>query len=106
MADEIKIPQGWNGLQSNIQFIIDNLMVNNTRFVLDNWDYKYINLRVDMRSGSSLIKAGNLLPSKEVIQAEYLLDVLTAAKELIGDDTKGFDVAWDKLKTLVDKYEI
>ena len=35
------------------------MMVNGSHTVLNNWDIKYLDLRMDMRSGYFLIKEGN-----------------------------------------------
>ena len=50
-----QIPKGWHPLKEVISFIYANLMSRNPRFVLDNWDHKYINLRIDMRTGATKI---------------------------------------------------
>ncbi len=52
------IPQGWIPLKDAVKFVNDNLMTK-TKFTLDNWDYKYTNIRVDMRTGHATIQAGN-----------------------------------------------
>lgn len=44
-----------NKLDAVRQFV----MTNDTRHVLENWGIKYLDLRVDMRTGQFLIKEGN-----------------------------------------------
>ena len=50
-----QIPEGWHPFKEVISFIYANLMSRNPKFVLDNWDYKYINIRIDMRTGNTRI---------------------------------------------------
>jgi hypothetical protein len=47
----MNIPEDWIPIDEAIKFIKDNLMVKGSRFILDNWNYKYIDLRIDMRTG-------------------------------------------------------
>jgi len=49
----------WVNLHTVLDFIEENLMTNNPRFVLDDWDCKYINIRVDMRTGKAYLTPGN-----------------------------------------------
>ena len=49
----------WLPLSEVVREINKNIMPNNPKFVLGNWDCKYINIRVDMRTGMALVKPGN-----------------------------------------------
>ncbi len=39
-------------------FLKENSMCNNVRFVLDNLEFEYINVRVDMRTSTCLMSCG------------------------------------------------
>lgn len=53
----------WNhGLKQVFKFLQDNIMARSDKgchFVMDNWTCKYINLRVDMRTGNVSLFEGN-----------------------------------------------
>lgn len=53
------IPDGWIPLNDAVEFVTNNLM-RKTNFALDNWEYKYTNIRVDMRTGRAIIQAANI----------------------------------------------
>ena len=55
----IEAPEGWIPLKDAVRFIEDNLMTNGSSFALENWEYKYTNIRVDMRTGSAIIQPAN-----------------------------------------------
>jgi hypothetical protein len=56
----MNVPAGWIPLKDAVKFINDNLMVADPRGVLDDWDSKYLNVRIDMRTGAAFIKKGNI----------------------------------------------
>lgn len=80
MSEETQIPEGWIPFNEAIDFVKKNFMFVNSRFVLDNFDYKYTELRVDMRTGDVFIKPGDrqrervleLMLSEARNQIEYL----------------------------------
>lgn len=63
----MNIPEDWIQLEAAMELINRNLMYNNPRGVLDDWEAKYLNLRIDMRTGATLIRRGNV--SKEAQDA-------------------------------------
>lgn len=77
MTKKTTIPQGWITLNNAIDFIKTNLMTNNTRFVLDNFtENKYLTLRIDMRTGNTIIQPGNKIQNlnKELEITKKLLN--------------------------------
>ena len=60
MQDDCELPKGWISFDAAGKFINANLMTTTPRFVLDNWTCKYINMRVDMRTGAVILSKGNL----------------------------------------------
>lgn len=51
----------WVPIDQAYNFLTERVMLKNPRFILDNWDCKYISIRVDMRTGMALVNPGNLL---------------------------------------------
>lgn len=68
MKIEYSDKQEWNDL-SAIDAIKAMTMAVDTRPVLENWNLKYIDARIDMRTGSVLLKEGNCHGEK----ARYLV---------------------------------
>jgi hypothetical protein len=56
---DVYVPEGWMLLQTAVDFVKEHTMDVDTRFVLDNWEYKYLNIRVDMRTGMATIQPAN-----------------------------------------------
>lgn len=50
----------WQPLHQAEIRIRERLMTTNPEFVLRNWDCKYINMRVDMRTGNVVMTPGNI----------------------------------------------
>jgi hypothetical protein len=48
----------WLNLETLMDFIKENLMTVNPDFALDNFDFKYIDVRIDMRTGSAILQRG------------------------------------------------
>jgi hypothetical protein len=58
---EPKVPSGWIPIETCLAWIKPRLMVSgDQRYVLDNWDCKYVEIRVDMRTGLATMRPGNL----------------------------------------------
>ena len=53
------IPQGWIPLEQGIEWIKQHSMLTKPSFVLNNWEYKYLMLRIDMRTLSCRILPGD-----------------------------------------------
>ena len=49
----------WDGGLAKLQLLEALTMAHNPVMVLNNWDLKYINIRVDMRTGSFMITDRN-----------------------------------------------
>lgn len=49
----------WVPLGEALRGIEARFMFRDPRFVLDNWDCKYLDVRIDMRTGSAYVKPGN-----------------------------------------------
>jgi hypothetical protein len=49
----------WMPFDAGVKFLADHLMVNEATWVLRHWNCKYVDVRVDMRTGSMLIRPGN-----------------------------------------------
>lgn len=49
----------WWPLRDAVEWLTQRLICNGSRFVLDNWDCKYIDARIDMRTGAVLLRPGN-----------------------------------------------
>jgi hypothetical protein len=63
MTDQLPskdLPEGWISLSQGFDWIADRLMVKTPEFVIKNWDCKYINARIDMRTGKVLLTPGNV----------------------------------------------
>jgi hypothetical protein len=64
----------------------------NAKFVVNNFDYKYTNLRIDMRSGHALIRSGNAHlinlkeAEKEICSLQATIDKLVEAVSALSDD--------------------
>lgn len=61
----MNIPKGWIPLKDAVKFINDNLMITDPRGVIDDWDSKYLNVRIDMRTGAAFIKKGNIIEENQ-----------------------------------------
>ena len=48
----------WLNLQTLMDFINENLMTVNPKFVVNNFDFKYIDIRIDMRTGHAILSRG------------------------------------------------
>lgn len=55
--------------QSALDLLREETMARGSRIILDNFDLKYIDARIDMRSGAVLLKEGNCIDTK----ARYLV---------------------------------
>lgn len=55
-----QLPQGWIPLGQGFGWIADRLMLKTPEFILNNWDCKYVNARIDMRTGSVRLEPGNV----------------------------------------------
>lgn len=53
------LPEGWIPFGEATSWLKHHLMVNDSNFVLDHWDCKYVVARIDMRTGAMLLWAGN-----------------------------------------------
>lgn len=54
-----KVPQDWIPLNEAVDFVKERIMANGSNFVLDNFEYKYTVIRVNMSTGSAIILPGN-----------------------------------------------
>lgn len=52
-------PANWITLEEAVQWIQPRLLANGSSFIHSNWDCKYVNVRVDMRTGFAFIMPGN-----------------------------------------------
>ena len=60
MSDLIEGLEGeWLNLETLMDFIKENLMTVNPKFVVDNFDFKYIDIRIDMRTGYAILSRGS-----------------------------------------------
>lgn len=59
MTKEGVLPEGWLDVDQQIAWLKERMMFNDPRFVLDNWDCKYVNLRIDMRTGAAILSPGS-----------------------------------------------
>lgn len=50
----------WWPLRDAVEWLTQRLICNGSRFVLDNWNCKYIDARIDMRTGAVLLRPGNV----------------------------------------------
>lgn len=49
----------WIGFIEAVGQLEKHLACNGSNFILDNWKFKYVNARIDMRTGSTLLEPGN-----------------------------------------------
>ena len=100
----------WTNLQTLMDFISENLMTVNTDFVLNNFDFKYVDIRVDMRSGNAILYRGTkktdlikeLEKHKQVVEAANILINGWACPE---DQGSQFDYDWDNLDKTLEQLE-
>lgn len=51
----------WHSLTDAFSAIVERLAANDGgKFILDNWNCKYIDVRIDMRTGNTYIQPGNV----------------------------------------------
>ena len=50
---------------SAIDGLKKHVMADGGRLVMDNWDAKYLNIRMDMRTGNVLISEGNIRDARK-----------------------------------------
>jgi hypothetical protein len=53
------LPQDWISFADGFEFLQSRLAVKNPEFMLENWNCKYINARIDMRTGVMRLQPGN-----------------------------------------------
>ena len=59
MEQRQELPEGWHDLGRQVAWIRERLMTNDPSFVMGRWDCKYVNLRIDMRTGAAILSPGN-----------------------------------------------
>lgn len=52
------LPEGWIPLSQGFRWIADHLMLKTPEFIINNWNCKYIDARIDMRTGSMRLEPG------------------------------------------------
>lgn len=60
LTDVDQLPEGWISLERAYQFLRERLSIDGSDFITERWDCKYINARVDMRTGRVLLTPGNV----------------------------------------------
>jgi hypothetical protein len=60
MSDHL--PAGWITLGQAYNFLRARILADGDHFILDHFDCKYINARIDMRTGKVLLAPGNTPP--------------------------------------------
>ncbi len=63
-TDRESLPEGWLDANEQLKWLRQRMMFNNPDFVLQDWDCKYVNMRIDMRTGAAILSPGNRLPDE------------------------------------------
>ena len=50
----------WQPLRTAILALEERMMTRDPQFILDHWDCKYVDARIDMRTGAVYLKPGNV----------------------------------------------
>jgi hypothetical protein len=69
-----QLPEGWISLSQGFGWIADRLMVKTPEFVINNWGCKYIDARIDMRTGRMQLSPGNARPAPEPPAGQYTIE--------------------------------
>lgn len=79
---EFEIEGKWMSLRDILDFIDDRFMFNDSKFVIDNFDFKYVDIRVDMRTGHAILNRGT--KKMDVIKEnQELKQQLTDCEQLV-----------------------
>ena len=55
------LPKDWIPFSDAVDFIEKHTLESGNSFILEEWDCKYINARIDMRTGMVRLSPGNVL---------------------------------------------
>lgn len=99
------LPKDWMPSHELLTWLRQRMMVNNPDFVLKNWDCKYVNMRIDMRTGQAIASPGNTHapePSENAVAKEVREAYRSQLRQMYG--STHYDNCWhDHWACVLDK---